>query len=124
MTAETASTPAAVPRIDFLGLEISDLDCDPAAAAIAARDPDAGFAYVVTPNAQHMVRLARGLRTSSGPTLVRGWCCPTAMWCAGSLALSWGRPCRMRREPMSPADCSITISGPTTESWSSAVMID
>lgn len=60
MTAETASTPAAVPRLDFLGLEISDLDCDPAAAAIAARDPDAGFAYVVTPNAQHMVRLARG----------------------------------------------------------------
>lgn len=60
MTAETASTPAAVPRIDFLGLEISDLDCDPAAAVIAARDPAAGFAYVVTPNAQHMVRLARG----------------------------------------------------------------
>ncbi|WP_372057246.1 WecB/TagA/CpsF family glycosyltransferase [Tistrella mobilis] len=60
MATETASILALVPRINFLGLEISDIDCDPAAAAIAARDPDAGFAYVVTPNAQHMVRLARG----------------------------------------------------------------
>ncbi|MEN2976147.1 WecB/TagA/CpsF family glycosyltransferase [Tistrella bauzanensis] len=47
-------------RIDFLGLSISDLDCDPAAAAVAARDPQAPFAYVVTPNAQHMVRIAGG----------------------------------------------------------------
>lgn len=60
MTAEPVSMPAVVPRIDFLGLEISDIDCDPAAAVIAGRNPDAGFAYVVTPNAQHMVRLARG----------------------------------------------------------------
>lgn len=51
----TAKTDA---RIDFLGLPIDDLDDQAAAALIAARSPDLPFAYVVTPNAQHMVRLA------------------------------------------------------------------
>jgi len=44
--------------IDFLGLPIDDLDDEQAAAAIAARLPDAPFAYVVTPNAQHYLGLA------------------------------------------------------------------
>ncbi len=46
--------------IDFLGLPISDLDSSQAAALISRRDPDLPFAYVVTPNAQHMVSLAKG----------------------------------------------------------------
>lgn len=49
-----------VPVIDFLGLPISDIGTQDAAALVAARDVSAPFAYVVTPNAQHMVRLARG----------------------------------------------------------------
>jgi N-acetylglucosaminyldiphosphoundecaprenol N-acetyl-beta-D-mannosaminyltransferase len=53
----TAALP--VPSLDFLGLRLSDVGLSAAAALIAARDPDAPFAYVVTPNAQHMVRLAQ-----------------------------------------------------------------
>jgi exopolysaccharide biosynthesis WecB/TagA/CpsF family protein len=47
-----------VPRLDFLGLSISDVGLSDAANAIAERDPHLPFVYVVTPNAQHMVRLA------------------------------------------------------------------
>jgi len=49
-----------VPVIDFLGLPISAIDAAQAAALVAERDPALPFAYVVTPNAQHMVRLAAG----------------------------------------------------------------
>jgi len=45
--------------IDFLGLPVNDWDTEGAAGAVVARDPAAPFAYVVTPNAQHMVSLAR-----------------------------------------------------------------
>jgi N-acetylglucosaminyldiphosphoundecaprenol N-acetyl-beta-D-mannosaminyltransferase len=45
-------------KIDFLGLPIDDLGADAAAALIAARPANQPFAYVVTPNAQHLVRLA------------------------------------------------------------------
>ena len=47
------------PTIDFLGLAIDDLGDREAAAAIAARPEAAPFAYVVTPNAQHLVSLSR-----------------------------------------------------------------
>lgn len=53
-------SPQQVPVVDFLGLPISDIGTPQAAALVAARDASAPFAYVVTPNAQHMVRLARG----------------------------------------------------------------
>ena len=43
----------------LLGLDFADLDADAAAAVIAARPASAPFAYVVTPNADHFVRLAR-----------------------------------------------------------------
>jgi UDP-N-acetyl-D-mannosaminuronic acid transferase (WecB/TagA/CpsF family) len=43
----------------LLGLRFADLDAERAAAAIAARPAGAPFAYVVTPNADHLVRLAR-----------------------------------------------------------------
>ena len=42
----------------LLGLDFADLTVQQAAARIAARPPLAPFAYVVTPNADHLVRLA------------------------------------------------------------------
>jgi N-acetylglucosaminyldiphosphoundecaprenol N-acetyl-beta-D-mannosaminyltransferase len=45
--------------ISLLGLDFDGLTAEQAAAAIAARPPGAGFAYVVTPNADHLVRFAR-----------------------------------------------------------------
>ena len=52
------------PRSKFLGLDFADLDTEAAALTIAARPHGAPFGYVVTPNADHFVRLARdpGLR--------------------------------------------------------------
>ncbi len=44
--------------IDFLGLPITDWDAAAAARAVVARGADAPFAYIVTPNAQHLVSLA------------------------------------------------------------------
>lgn len=44
----------------FLGTRIALLDVPAAAGAIMARPVDAAFAYVVTPNAQHLVQLDRG----------------------------------------------------------------
>lgn len=49
-----------IPVIDFLGLRFHDLDVRQAAQAIVTRDQDQPFVYVVTPNAQHVVHLARG----------------------------------------------------------------
>lgn len=43
----------------LLGLDFADLDGDAALAVLAARPADAPFAYLVTPNADHLVRLAR-----------------------------------------------------------------
>jgi len=44
--------------VRLLGLDFADLTAADAAEAIAARPEGAGFAYVVTPNADHLVRLA------------------------------------------------------------------
>jgi len=49
-----------VPSINFLGLVISDLNMLAAAQRIVDRDPLLPFVYVLTPNAQHMVKLAQG----------------------------------------------------------------
>ena len=46
-------------RVDFLELAFDRLDLDQAVAWIGDRDLDAPFAYVVTPNVDHVVRLAR-----------------------------------------------------------------
>ncbi|MDR3539235.1 MAG: WecB/TagA/CpsF family glycosyltransferase [Acetobacteraceae bacterium] len=43
----------------LLGLDFADRDALAAAAWLAARPADAPFGYVVTPNADHLVRLAR-----------------------------------------------------------------
>ncbi len=46
----------------FLGLDFTDLALSDAAEAIAERPAGAPFAYVVTPNADHLVRLRLGNR--------------------------------------------------------------
>lgn len=51
---------ADVPTLDFLGVRLNDLDVRAAAETIAVRNPELPFVYVITPNAQHLVRLARG----------------------------------------------------------------
>ena len=57
----------------LLGLEFADLSAAEAAEAIAARPADSPFGYVVTPNADHLVRL------SDDPELAeiyrRAWLC-------------------------------------------------
>jgi N-acetylglucosaminyldiphosphoundecaprenol N-acetyl-beta-D-mannosaminyltransferase len=45
--------------VELLGMAFADLTTAEAARAIAARPADASFSYVVTPNADHLVRLAR-----------------------------------------------------------------
>jgi N-acetylglucosaminyldiphosphoundecaprenol N-acetyl-beta-D-mannosaminyltransferase len=45
--------------VPFLGLSFLDLDAAGVAARLAARPGDAPFAYLVTPNADHFVRLGR-----------------------------------------------------------------
>jgi N-acetylglucosaminyldiphosphoundecaprenol N-acetyl-beta-D-mannosaminyltransferase len=45
--------------VTLLGLEFADLDAAAAAEAIAARPEGAPFGYVVTPNADHLVRMSR-----------------------------------------------------------------
>jgi exopolysaccharide biosynthesis WecB/TagA/CpsF family protein len=47
------------PTLPFLGLDFADLDAAGAASLIAARAAGAPFRYVVTPNADHLARLAR-----------------------------------------------------------------
>ena len=46
-------------EVSLLGLELANLTLPEAAAWIAARPASAAFEYVVTPNADHFVRLAR-----------------------------------------------------------------
>ena len=43
--------------VRLLGLDFADLDAAAAAQRVAARPADAPFAYVVTPNADHLLRL-------------------------------------------------------------------
>ena len=43
----------------LLGLDFADLSVESATSLILSRPPDAPFGYVVTPNADHLVRLSR-----------------------------------------------------------------
>ncbi len=45
--------------VHLLGLDFADIGTESAAALLAARSATAPFAYVVTPNADHLVRLRR-----------------------------------------------------------------
>ena len=47
-------------RVPFAGLQFDALTLDDAVARLAARDEDAPFGYVVTPNVDHVARLQRG----------------------------------------------------------------
>jgi exopolysaccharide biosynthesis WecB/TagA/CpsF family protein len=57
--------------IRLLGLDYDDLSVPAAAALIAQRPADAPFRYVVTPNADHLVRLARA--GNLRPLYTRAW---------------------------------------------------
>jgi N-acetylglucosaminyldiphosphoundecaprenol N-acetyl-beta-D-mannosaminyltransferase len=56
---EHLSCGASIDAVQLLGLECADFDAAAAANAIAQRPADAPFGYVVTPNADHFMRLAR-----------------------------------------------------------------
>jgi len=56
-----------------LGLDFADLDATAAAALIAQQSADAAFRYVVTPNADHLVRLAR--RPELSAVYAGAWLC-------------------------------------------------
>lgn len=49
-----------LPRRRFLGVTFTPLDLEDAIRRIVSRDPASPFAYVVTPNAQHVVAAYRG----------------------------------------------------------------
>lgn len=53
-------TEGAIPEDSLFGTPIALLDVPAAASAVMARPAAAPFAYVVTPNAQHLVQLDRG----------------------------------------------------------------
>jgi exopolysaccharide biosynthesis WecB/TagA/CpsF family protein len=64
--------------IVFLGLSFLDAAAATVAERLAARPDDAPFAYLVTPNADHFVRLAR--RPALKPLYERAeWCCLDSM---------------------------------------------
>ena len=67
--ADVAAEVSATVRL--LGLDFADLDAEAAAALVAARPAEAPFGYVVTPNADHLVRLARDPNLAS---VYRGAC--------------------------------------------------
>ena len=58
-----ADVPSAQSSIQLLGLDFDAITSTEALSLIAARPADASFAYVVTPNADHLVRLARNPAT-------------------------------------------------------------
>jgi N-acetylglucosaminyldiphosphoundecaprenol N-acetyl-beta-D-mannosaminyltransferase len=60
-----ASPGIATPTIRLLGLDFADLTLPRVASHLAERPPDAPFRYVVTPNADHLVRINRDLRLST-----------------------------------------------------------
>lgn len=59
-------------RVRFIGLEFAAGGPTPILAAIARRSPDAPFAYVVTPNVDHIVRLQRN-RSDLWPAYRGAW---------------------------------------------------
>ena len=57
----------AFPRRRFLGVDFTPLTLETAVGEIVARDPKAPFAFVVTPNAQHVVAARSGDDRFAGP---------------------------------------------------------
>ena len=54
---EEAWGAASAARTELLGYSFDDLDCKEAVEKMRARDPQASFGYVITPNVDHIVRL-------------------------------------------------------------------
>jgi N-acetylglucosaminyldiphosphoundecaprenol N-acetyl-beta-D-mannosaminyltransferase len=65
-----ALTPTPIP---LLGLDFDDISLDETITRLLARSPEAHFAYVVTPNADHIVRLRR--QPHLGPVYRRAMFC-------------------------------------------------
>ena len=61
-----AAAAAAAGRVEFLGLAFDPWPVERVADWVAARDSDSPYAYVVTPNVDHLIRLA------DAPAAVRG----------------------------------------------------
>ncbi|KKC27879.1 WecB/TagA/CpsF family glycosyltransferase [Sphingomonas sp. SRS2] len=61
--------------MDYLGLSFEQLDEDAVVALLRGRSADSGFAYLVTPNVDHVVRLAKLDRDSAERRAYRqaGW---------------------------------------------------
>ncbi len=55
----TGPAPASTQSVSLLGLDFAALSVEEAARRVAERPPGAPFCYVVTPNADHLVRLSR-----------------------------------------------------------------
>jgi N-acetylglucosaminyldiphosphoundecaprenol N-acetyl-beta-D-mannosaminyltransferase len=66
-------TAGVIGSVRLVGLDFANLGTDEAAAWIAARPAEAPFGYVVTPNADHLVRLSRdpGVRSLYETALLR-----------------------------------------------------
>ena len=61
------------PRVSFLGLDFDDLPLPAVVARVLARPAAAPFAYVVTPNSDHLARLRR--RPELRPLYAAAWMC-------------------------------------------------
>ena len=53
------------PRVRFLGLDYDALSKDQVLDIVISRPPQAGFAAIVTPNADHLVRIAQSARIAA-----------------------------------------------------------
>ena len=92
----TQPPPAAdLPEDWFLGVRLAMLGMEEAALRIAARPAAAPFAYVVTPNAQHVVRLDRG-----DPAFVRGYATAWMRLCDSQIMRLVARVLFGRRLPL------------------------
>ncbi|WP_207482941.1 WecB/TagA/CpsF family glycosyltransferase [Arenibaculum pallidiluteum] len=91
----TGFTDAAVPEEWFLGVRLAMLGIEEAAHRIAERPPTAPFAYVVTPNAQHVVRIDRG-----DPAFLRGYEAAWMRLCDSQIMRLLGRVLFGRRLPL------------------------
>jgi len=62
-----------IPTVPLLGLDFADMSLGGVLAWLVARPPDAPFGYVVTPNADHLVRMHRqpGLRPLYSDAMLR-----------------------------------------------------
>src|SRR4051812_30786596 len=77
-----------IPTVSLLGLDFADLPLGAVTGWLAARPPEAAFGYVVTPNADHLVRMQRlpGLRplyTDAMLRLLDSRVVAAAAWVAG-----------------------------------------